>query len=334
MLHGIRKAMWLGVSTAARRGGDLVARVPAAANRLARTFEPWGVLCAFIGVVVASVGLMIDLEDRQSARVFRAWEVVLIATASPAEARPDDSPPQVRRTGSSTRQAMQYLNRQFAGAGCFWWVTALSEHLTGNDHRECIFPAKQREALVALSLSYSNLSNARLRGAELARSALRGADLATADLRDANLQHTDLRGADLEDTDLRGANLQGACLSSSLMGPIYPTSLQRAKLSDADLRNADLRGVDLRGADLERADLRGADLRDWEGVSIRWDGAKLEEVNLLNVRGIDCFRLKQADGWERAYRDPRLGCGAEVPAVPEPMPEGDVIDYQLCPSGN
>ncbi len=334
MPYGIRKAMWLGVSTAARRGGDLVARVPVVANRLARAFEPWGVLCAFVGVVVASVGLMIDLEDRQSARVFRAWEVVLIATASPAEVRPDDSPPQVRRTGSSTREAMQYLNRQFSGAGCFWWVTALSKHLTGNDYRGCIFPAKQREALVGLSLSYSNLANARLRGAELARSALRGADVAAADLRDANLQHADLRGADLEGTDLRGANLQGACLSSSLMGPIYPTSLQRAKLSDADLRNADLRGADLRGANLERADLRGADLGDWEGVSIRWDGAKLAEVNLLNVTGIDCAILKRADRWERAFRDSHLDCEAEVPAIPEWMPEGGVIDYQLCPNGN
>ena len=334
MLHGIRKAMWLGVSTSARRGGDLVARVPAAANRLARTFEPWGVLCAFVGVIVASVGLMIDLEDRQSARVFRAWEVVLIATASPPEASPDNSAPQVRRTGSSTRQAMQYLNRQFAGAGCFWWVTTLSKQLTGNDHRGCIFPAKQREALVSLSLSYSNLSNARLRSAELARSALRGTDLATADLRDANLQNTDLRGADLEGTDLRGANLQGACLSSSLMGPIYPTNLQKTKLSDADLRNADLKGADLRGADLRRADLRGADLREWEGVSIRWDGAQLEGVKLMNVKGIDCIKLRQADGWERAYRDPSLGCGAEVPAVPEIMQEDDVIAYQLCPGGN
>ena len=42
-----------------------------------REFEPWGIFFTLVGVVVALVTIVVDLEDRQAERTFRAWQVVL-----------------------------------------------------------------------------------------------------------------------------------------------------------------------------------------------------------------------------------------------------------------
>ncbi len=83
----------------------------------------------------------------------------------------------------------------------------------------------------------ANLTNADLRGYELAGVNLSG----------ANLSGANLAGCDLEGANLSVANLQGAVLAC--------TNLRGAKL-----RRARLEGADLRGADLTNANLTGVDL--------------------------------------------------------------------------
>lgn len=88
------------------------------------------------------------------------------------------------------------------------------------------------------SLSFLQLRNIDLQGANFQDVNLRGADFLGADLEKANFQGADLQGADFLGADLQYANFQGA-----------------------NLRGADLRGADLKGAHLRGADLKGVDLR-------------------------------------------------------------------------
>ena len=43
------------------------------------------------------------------------------------------------------------------------------------------------------------------------------------------------------------------------------------------------------------------------------EGAYLEGANLRLVKGVDCEDLKQTNGWEKALRDAKLACGADIP---------------------
>ena len=88
-------------------------------NRWVRNFEPWGICLTFIGLVAAFIGLIIEIEDRQSERIFRAWDIILSVKANTSESSlgPNNEIPS--SGGSSVRQALQYLNRDFAGKGCF-----------------------------------------------------------------------------------------------------------------------------------------------------------------------------------------------------------------------
>jgi uncharacterized protein YjbI with pentapeptide repeats len=99
-----------------------------------------------------------------------------------------------------------------------------------------------------------------------------------------------------------------------------------------DLSEAPLRGLDLSGFDLSGADLRDADLRGAKCCDTNLSGAHLERANLFKavLEGADlagaflfgaqflnCAQLIVARGWQSAFRDDSLGCGA---AVPERMP--------------
>lgn len=282
----------------------LIARVIvwplATVNRWVHNFEPWGIFLALIAFFFTLTGFMLELEDRQSERVFRAWEFVLRITADPSKSNPNT---QVAIQGSSVREAMEYMNRNFGGMGCFEWVGWLSNELNGNKSRECIFPKKERESFQSFSIHGADLSKIKLPGAFMPFADLMGIDLREADLREANLSSSNLRGVRLYRTDLRGANL-------------IRVSLRGAILQGADLRGAILRGASLMGASLREASLRGADLRRANLRSANLEKANLRRTDLRGAKGLDCSQLKRARHWEKAYRDKKLACGAPIPTPP------------------
>ena len=240
-----------------------------------RKIAVWGGLGTFAGFVAAFVGFMVELEDRQSARVFKAWEVAIAASDSAGTRGAQVDGRRLYETNSSSRKALEFLNRDFNGRLCGSFVRFVSEATTGNSRRVCVFPRKQRESLKGMRLSKLNLDGAWLPGAELTFGRLDQVSLEEANLRKAILQHAVLTRARLRGADLRGARLQGA------------------DLSDADLRDADLQGADLR-------------------CNSVLNGVR-RYTNLLRARGLTCSQLGQANGWEDSFRDPDLACGEEIP---------------------
>jgi uncharacterized protein YjbI with pentapeptide repeats len=69
-----------------------------------------------------------------------------------------------------------------------------------------------------------------------------------------------------------------------------------------------LRGIDLSGANLVGADLRWANLN-----GVKLNGAKLNWANLRGAKNLTCEQFKTAKDWQSAYRDEKLGCGADIP---------------------
>ena len=148
-------------------------------HRFLRAFEPWGIVLALFGVVIALVTIWVDLEDRQAERTFRAWQLVLTVPSA----------------GSSRREALEYLNREFDGFLCGAPVEWASGLLTGNRRRRCLFPQKERESLAGIEEIGADLSTADLVGANLV-----GANLVGANLTRAFLAGTDLTQAQLDTT--------------------------------------------------------------------------------------------------------------------------------------
>ena len=210
-------------------------------HRFLREFEPWGIVLALFGVVIALVTILVDLEDRQSERTFRAWQLVLTVPSA----------------GSSRREALEYLNREFDGFLCGAPVEWVSGLLTGNRRRRCLSPRKERESLarieeVGADLSTADLTGAFLKGANLSRADLTDAFLTGANLVDANLTDANLTRADLTRADLTGANLTDANLTDA--------DLAGAFVLGTNLTDAVLTGANLVGAHLTRAVLTGTDL--------------------------------------------------------------------------
>ena len=143
----IRSAKWTGRASRRFRAAVFSRTVQAArtSHRLVRGFGPWGIVLTLISVTIALITIVVDLEDRQAERTFRAWQIVL------AE----------RSAGSSQREALEYLNRTFDGSVCGSWVNWVSKRLTGNSRRECIIPRKERESLAELATINAGLPGCR-----------------------------------------------------------------------------------------------------------------------------------------------------------------------------
>ena len=121
-------------------------------------------------------------------------------------------------------------------------------------------------------LTYTDLHEAHLDGADLREADLRDAILTFADLREADLRDARLLHANVYNAQLSGANLTGANLFSA--------NLSEAFLRDANLHGADLTNANLHGADLARADVSEALL--FETV--------FGNINLSTVRGLETCR--------------------------------------------
>ena len=67
-------------------------------------------------------------------------------------------------------------------------------------------------------------------------------------------------------------------------------------------------------------DLRGAIL-----ARTRGQGARLNDA-----RSLTCEQLVEAEGWEYAYRDVELACGAPIPERPDEITERMLL-YRLSP---
>lgn len=101
---------------------------------------------------------------------------------------------------------------------------------------------------------------------------LRSADLSESRLKGANLGRAHLREVDLHRSDLTSANLSRAILRNT---DLQQSDLSLADLRDADLTRAILKKVKLSGAKLAGADLTGAYLNDARGTTKRQlDSAK------------------------------------------------------------
>ncbi len=89
--------------------------------------------------------------------------------------------------------------------------------------------------------------------------------------------------------------------------------LRASDLREADLRGAILRAADLRGTDLRNADLAGADLSGANLFKAVIDGANVAGADLAGAQFLNCAQLVVSRGWQQAFRDEDLGCGAEIP---------------------
>ena len=250
-------------------------------------FEPWGVFFAMVGVLIASTAFMVELEDRQSERTFRAWTLILDIDRE-ARAYHDGQSSTPPDFGSAIRESLEYLNREFEGRFCWFWVKPASRWLTGNDRRTCVIPGKRREKLPNRFLRETQLEGIDLEGAvlkkiDLESANLTGANLSRANLLGANLRHADLPDANLARAKLRKANLEDATLENA---DLTKANLQHADLTEANLGNVNLTGARLQDADLTEAILRGADLtkanlRDAVLTKTDIAGAQMEEVRGL-----------------------------------------------------
>jgi uncharacterized protein YjbI with pentapeptide repeats len=140
-------------------------------------------------------------------------------------------------------------------------------------------------------LSEANLRSANLIGAKLNKANLSGAHLVEAkcraDFSGADLRQAILHWATLIGANLRHANLSGADLMEARLGGLDP--YDRVDLVGADLSGAKLMGADLNGADLSRANLIGADLRGAAMLDANLTGADLTGCR---IHGVSAWDLK------------------------------------------
>jgi uncharacterized protein YjbI with pentapeptide repeats len=179
--------------------------------------------------------------------------------------------------------------------------------------------------LAGRDLRHARAERAFLVKADLRGAVLSGAALLLADLSGADLAGADLRAADLDIASLSGANLANANLTRAILTEAYlvVANLNRADLTEADLYRADLTEARLAVANLTRADLSEANLTaailyranltgaDFTDANLT--GADFTKANLTGAVGLACATLVTTQGWQSAYRDSELACGAEIP---------------------
>jgi hypothetical protein len=127
---------------------------------------------------------------------------------------------------------------------------------------------------------------------DLSEAKLRWADLSGVNLSEAKRNRANLGGADLSEANLRGAKLRGADL---FRANLVATNFSEADLSGANLSEADLSGAVLNEANLYEADLSWVNL-SWANLSqaniakARLEGTVFGNVDLTQTRGLgECW---------------------------------------------
>lgn len=148
-------------------------------------------------------------------------------------------------------------------------------------------------------LSFSDLTQVNLQGAELHASQLTEANMEASHLEWADLSNSQMQGANLFRANLIGsimtnANLEKANLAEAILNGAI---LQNANLSEADLTRADLNWVDFSQANLRHANLQQARLGWAKLASANLDGTDLTEA-----------RYNEHTIWPEGFSPEEAGC--------------------------
>ncbi len=179
-------------------------------------FSSWGIFMTTVGVLVAVVGLAIDMESRMSERTFRAWQIVLMfhQSGDGAQAIHDDGEVPIV-AGSVLREAMEFLNQGSDGVICGETIRKLFSYLTGTMHRQCLFPVKKKESFNFIDIAGADLTDAILPAANFRSAGLCNADFRNAVLIGANFERADLNWVNFEEADLEGVNFDNSDLTGA-----------------------------------------------------------------------------------------------------------------------
>lgn len=275
-----------------------------------------------IGILLAIVLFLGEIEDRTAERHNRAWSLV----AAAATAQPDQEITPSDQTSGSGYQlgnlglvgALEVLNND--------GVKLHNVQLPTTSLVGVRLPGAQFEGanlhgsiLEGADLTGANLKEAKLNRANLTKATLSGANLVRAEFKDAWLNEASLIGARLDNAILDGAELARADLSGA---ELFGAQLRGARLFDADLSAADffgaklgraiLTGVNLRGASLRSADLLEVDLRRADLSNADLTRTILYRANLSDARGLTQNQIDAACGDGRT--DVPIGFRPPTPA--------------------
>jgi len=148
--------------------------------------------------------------------------------------------------------------------------------------------------LIGAEFHKANLTEAKLKGANLGianfqNAILEKADLETATLIGAEFQKANLTEAKLKGADLRKANFQNAILEKADLetADLFGANLHKADLTGAKLKGVDLRKANFQNAILEKADLETANLFDANLHKANFQNAILEKADLETANLFD-----------------------------------------------
>jgi len=165
-------------------------------------------------------------------------------------------------------------------------------------------PAVDEIALKDAVLSYTDLSFS-----DLTQVNLQGAELHASHLTEANMEASHLEWADLSNSQMQGANLFRANLIGSIMtdSNLEKANLEEATLNGAILQNANLCQANLTRADLNWVDFSQADLRDANLQQARLGWAKLADANLEGTNLTEA-RYNEHTIWPEGFSPEEAGC--------------------------
>lgn len=146
-------------------------------------------------------------------------------------------------------------------------------------------------------------------------------DLSDADMQGFDFSESPVGGLFFMRADLRFANFQGSNFSDD--GFSSAASMNLFGSTDfLDISRSD------NGRSVSRGTTGGQ--RQLELYSVL-NGSLIASANLRGASGLSCEILSQAIGWELAYRDPELACGAPIP---DPLDDLRVAQRDLAAAGD